>query len=62
MFEGPVVAIVWLMTPAIIAFGSIGAALGVHAISNCWAEGDEDASKRAQQASFINQYRKSGHV
>jgi hypothetical protein len=37
MFEGPAMVIVWLSTPAIVAIGSFGAGLVLHAMSKLWA-------------------------
>jgi hypothetical protein len=36
MFEGPAVVIVWLLTPAIIVIGSLGAGLPFHVIIKLW--------------------------
>jgi hypothetical protein len=36
MFEGPAVVIVWLLTPAIIVIGSLGAGLAFHVIIKLW--------------------------
>lgn len=33
MLEGPFMAIVWLLTPAIVVIGSVGAGLVFHVIS-----------------------------
>ena len=33
MFEGPAMVVVWLMTPALVAIGSVSAALAFEAIS-----------------------------
>jgi hypothetical protein len=36
MFEGPAVVIVWLLAPAIVVIGSVGAGLAFHVISKLW--------------------------
>ena len=46
MFDGPIMVIVWLITPAIVIIGSFGAGLAFHAISKLWpAEHDGKASE-----------------
>jgi hypothetical protein len=43
MFEGPAITIIWLLTPAIVAVGSLGAALAFEAFSKLLASRAREA-------------------
>ena len=46
MFEGPPMAIVWLMMPAIIAIGSFGAGLAFDAVTKLGSRTRGDTPER----------------